>query len=152
MKKIISITIIALMLFGFISARSFVSAQTSGDPFVRVAWSVVDETKELGHTEQSSEWLFGPQPRIIISYEENGTDIAENHFRVEVGTEILINITVPKSFLGEGNIMDVLRFWGSGKVPGEEAVFALGYNATSDTWEAPYTARFEVGSESHTKR
>jgi hypothetical protein len=148
MKKIISITIIALMLFGFISTSSFVSGQTSSDPFVYVAWNVIDDVEELGHTEQSSEWLFGPQPRIIITYEENGTNIADNHYRVEAGTEILINITVPKSFLGEGNIMDVLRFWGSGNLPGEEAVFALGYNATSETWEAPFAALFEVGSES----
>ncbi|TFG11542.1 hypothetical protein EU537_12145, partial [Candidatus Thorarchaeota archaeon] len=147
MKKIITTTIIALMLIGFISTGFFVSAQDPEDPFVYVGWDVENKTEELGHTEQSSQWLFGPQPTIIISYEENGTSITENNYRVEVGTEILINITVPKSFLGEGNILDTLKFWGSTETPGEKAVFALGYNATSDTWEAPYAARFELGSD-----
>ncbi len=147
MKKITTTIIIALMLIGFISASSFVSAQDPEDPFVYVGWNVEDKTEDISHTAQSSEWLFGPQPTIVISYEENGTSIAENHYQVEVGTEILINITVPKTFLGEGNILDTLRFWGHTETPSEKAVFALGYNATSNIWEAPYAARFELGSD-----
>ena len=102
MKKINSMIIVALLLVGAVSAASFVSAQAPGDPFVAVGWEVVDDFEEMSHSHQSSDWMFGPQPTITIEYAENGTDIADNFYKVDVGDLLFIDITIPKTFLALG--------------------------------------------------
>ncbi len=133
MKKTNTILVIALIVLSFAVTASFVSAQTPGAPFLYVAWDVTEEQDTFEHTEEHSQWIFGPQPTVDISYTANGTSIADNNYRVEPGTNLLVEITIPKSFLGEGIDLDVVRFWGSA---GEDdnTFFVLEYNVTSQEW------------------
>ncbi|MFW9847632.1 MAG: hypothetical protein ACFFF4_00730 [Candidatus Thorarchaeota archaeon] len=148
MKKTNTILLVTLLLASVAVSSSYVAAQAPGDPLVVVAWDVVDSFEEISHSEQSSEWAFGPQPTIDVLYEENGTSISENGWRVNAGEEIWIDITIPKSFLGEGNALDSVRFWGSsGEVGVERAIFWLEYNATADTWAAPVTLHYAAGAD-----
>ncbi|MFW9931948.1 MAG: hypothetical protein ACFFDR_04760, partial [Candidatus Thorarchaeota archaeon] len=146
MNKTYSILIVALLLVGLASSAAFVSAQTAPDPVVLVGWEVVDSFQELSHSEQSSEWMFGPQPTIVISYAENGTDIADNFYSVDVGDKLFINITIPKPFLGEGVELEIIRFWGQATGTGR-AIFLLQYNATGDDWATPVTLHYAPGAE-----
>jgi hypothetical protein len=135
MKKLNSMILLLLLLAGIafgMSNLTISNAQVETDPHVRVSWTTVNQTSELGHTEQNSHWFFGPQPIIWVSYADNGTDIAKNNFRVEEGTDLYINITIPKSFLGVGNELDVVRFWGS--TVSQRTIFVFEYNATDDRW------------------
>ncbi|MFX1485292.1 MAG: hypothetical protein ACFFCP_19130, partial [Promethearchaeota archaeon] len=135
MKKTNTILIVAILVLSFATTASFVSAQTSGDPFLYVAWDVTDEQDTFEHTEEQSQWIFGPQPTVGISYADNATPISENNYRVEPGVDLLVDITIPKSFLGEGNGLDVVQFWGSAGEEGESGTFfVLEYNVTADEW------------------
>ncbi len=133
MKKTNTILIIALLVLSFAVTASFVSAQTPGDPFLYVAWDVTEEQDTFEHTEENSQWIFGPQPTVEISYTDNGTSIAENYYRVEPGTDLLVEIIIPKSFLGVGIDLDVVHFWGSTGEDGN-TFFVLEYNVTSQEW------------------
>ncbi|MHA2359972.1 MAG: hypothetical protein ACXAB5_06845, partial [Candidatus Thorarchaeota archaeon] len=133
MKKTNTILIVALLVLSFAATASFVSAQAAGDPFLYVAWEVTEEQDTFDHTEEQSQWIFGPQPTVEISYATNGTSISENYYRVEPHVDLLIDITIPKSFLGEGIDLDVVQFWGSTGEDGS-TFFVLEYNVTSDEW------------------
>ena len=133
MKKTNTILVIALIVLSFAVTASFVSAQTPGNPFLYVAWDVTEEQDTFEHTEEHSQWIFGPQPTVEISYIDNGTSIAENYYRVESGTDLLVEINIPKSFLGEGIDLDVVQFWGSTGEDGK-TFFVLEYNVTSQEW------------------
>ncbi len=132
MKKTATILLMAILLLSVYAATGFVAAQ-SPDPYTEVTWNVVDQVNDFEHTEDNSQWIFGPQPTIVVTYAENGTDIADNNYRVEVGTDLYVNITIPTSFLGEGNALDSVLFWGSGHLP-RSPIFVLQYNATADDW------------------
>ena len=135
MRKTQTIFIAALLLLSFAATASFVSAQSTGEPFLYVAWEVTNEQDTFEHTEEHSQWIFGPQPSVDISYADNGTSITENYYRVEPNTDLLVDIAIPKSFLGEGISLDVVQFWGSTSEEGESGTFfVLEYNITSDTW------------------
>jgi hypothetical protein len=133
MKKTYTIFTVALLVVSFAATASFVSAQATGEPFLYVAWDVVSEQDTFEHTEETSQWVFGPQPTVDIRYADNGTSITKNHYRVESGVDLLVDITIPKSFLGEGIDLDTVQFWGS---TGEDGgtFFVLKYNITSDEW------------------
>ncbi|TFH11286.1 MAG: hypothetical protein E4H14_01035 [Candidatus Thorarchaeota archaeon] len=134
MKKIYTIALIALLLVGFAGAITPAIAQATPDPIMRVAWQVANETEQFAHSQQHSDWVFGPQPEIWIEY-DNGSDIAENNYRIEVGMDLTVNMFIPKSFLGVGNDLDVVQFWGTG-LGTRAATFGLEYNATSDRWNS----------------
>ncbi|MFW9795588.1 MAG: hypothetical protein ACFFE2_01010 [Candidatus Thorarchaeota archaeon] len=133
MKRTNTIFIVALLVLSFVATASFVKAQTTGDPLLYVAWEVTNEQDTFEHTEEQSQWIFGPQPTVDILYADNGTSIAENHYRVEPGVDLLVDITIPNSFLGEGIALDAVHFWGS---TGEDGgtFFVLEYNVTRDAW------------------
>ncbi|MGY5863587.1 MAG: hypothetical protein RTV41_03225 [Candidatus Thorarchaeota archaeon] len=133
MKKKHTILIVALLVVSFASTVSFVAAQASGDPLLVVAWEVTSEQDTFEHTEEHSQWIFGPQPTVDISYADNGTSIAENHYRVEPGVDLLVDIVVPKSFVGEGVDIEVVHFVASAGND-DTTFFVLEYNATSDEW------------------
>ena len=133
MKKTHTIFIVALLVVSFTATASFVSAQATGAPFLYVAWDVTSEQDTFEHTEEHSQWVFGPQPTVDIRYADNGTSITENYYRVEPGVDLLIDITIPKSFLGEGIDLDTVHFWGSAGEDGN-TFFVLEYNITSDEW------------------
>lgn len=144
MKKIYTITLIAILLVGVAGSISPALGQTTPEPMMRVAWQVANETQQFEHSEQRSDWVFGPQPSIWIEY-ANGTDIAENNYRIEVGMHLTVNMIIPKSFLGVGNDLDVVQFWGTGVGP-RAPTFGLEYNATSDRWNS-VGFRYVTGSE-----
>jgi hypothetical protein len=133
MNKKYTILIVALLVVSFASTASFVAAQTPGQPFLYVAWEVTEELDTFEHTEEHSQWIFGPQPTVDIRYAANGSSIAENRYRVEPGVDLLVDIVIPKSFLGEGVDIDVVQFWGSTGNDGN-TYFVLEYNVTSDEW------------------
>ncbi|MHA1964258.1 MAG: hypothetical protein ACXACG_01760 [Candidatus Thorarchaeota archaeon] len=133
MNKKYTIFIVALLVVSFAATASFVSAQTSGEPFLYVAWEVTEEQDTFEHTEEHSQWIFGPQPTVDVLYADNSTSIAENHYRVEPNVDLLVDITIPKSFLGEGIDLDAVHFWGSAGEDGR-TFFVLEYNITSDEW------------------
>ena len=149
MKRISSILIVALLVVMIGPSANFVSAQTTPSPVIRVGWNVIDQTQNISHTEQSSEWMFGAQPSIVIQYADNGTDIAENHYSVRVNEELFINITIPKSFLGDDVGLDTLMFWGAAGTT-EKAQFILVYNVTSDMWATPVTLHYAPGAQTPT--
>ncbi|MGY5859224.1 MAG: hypothetical protein RTU63_07635 [Candidatus Thorarchaeota archaeon] len=144
MKKLYTVALIALLCVSVAGAIIPANAQTTPEPHMRVAWQVANETRQFEHSAQHSDWVFGPQPEIWIEY-DNGTDIAENSYRIEVGMDLTVNMIIPKSFLGEGNDLDVVQFWGSG-IGSRAAQFALEYNATSDRWNS-VGYRYIAGSE-----
>ncbi|MHA1780211.1 MAG: hypothetical protein ACTSYL_04985 [Candidatus Thorarchaeota archaeon] len=147
MKKTATLLMMAILLLSVFAATNFASAQST-DPYTRVTWKVVDEVKDFEHAEENSQWIFGPQPTIVITYAENGTDIADNDYLVNVGTDLYVNITIPSSFLGEGNSLDSLLFWGSGHLP-KSPIFVLQYNATADDWNR-LCFSYEPGSQEPT--
>ncbi|TFG32482.1 hypothetical protein EU527_10020 [Candidatus Thorarchaeota archaeon] len=132
MRKIITVMLITLLFVSFTGAINPAVAQTTPDPTLRVAWEVAEETIQVEHSEQHSHWVFGPQPTVWIEY-ANGTDIAENSYRVEVGYDLFINIIIPKAFLGVGNELDSIQFWGTRDVLRSPS-FGLEYNATAERW------------------
>jgi len=134
MKKIYTLSLITLLLVSIAGSISPALGQITTDPLMRVAWQVANETRQFEHSEQRSDWVFGPQPDIWIEY-ANGTDIAENSYRVEVGMDLTVNMIIPKSFLGEGNELDVVQFWGT-RVGPRAPAFGLEYNATAKTWNS----------------
>ena len=134
MKRIYTVTLIALLLVGVAGSISPAIAQTTPEPVMRVAWEVANETQQFEHSEQHTDWVFGPQPSIWIEY-SNGTDIAENSYRIEVGMNLTVNLIIPKSFLGVGNDLDVAQFWGT-RVGPRAPAFGLEYNVTSDRWNS----------------
>ncbi len=136
MRKSSTILIISLLVFSVfatMSNMSLVTAQAAEDAYTHVTWNVINETTTESHEAQNSQWIFGPQPEIWVGYKNNLTSIADNHFTVNVGTGLYVNITVPKSFMGEGNTLDTLRFWGTTHRP-RTPIFVLEYNATADDW------------------
>jgi hypothetical protein len=152
MKKVTTLLVVTLILCGVAAMAGLASAQTSEDPYTRVVWETVYETHNFTHSEQNSQWVFGPQPSIWIAYADNGTNIKDNHYLVENGTDLLVNITIPKSFLGIGNELDneldTVQFWGSTYIP-RSPLFVLQYNATADDW-AILSFYYESGSEEPT--
>jgi len=134
MKKLYTLSLIALLLVGVAGSIQPAVGQTTADPIMRVAWSVANETRQFEHSEQHSDWIFGPQPDIWIEY-ANGTNIAENSYRIEIGMDLTVNMIIPKSFLGDGNELEVVQFWGTRAGPRAPA-FGLEYNATADAWNS----------------
>ncbi|MHA1927327.1 MAG: hypothetical protein ACTSV2_01975 [Candidatus Thorarchaeota archaeon] len=149
MKKINSLLLIVLLIGSVAFATGFNTAQAAGDPYVAVAWQVVDDFEEISHSEQNSEWMFGPQPTILIEDAETGIDIADNFYNVEVGAKLFINIDIPKTFLGENVGLDSVRFWGQAQ-NATTAVFILDYNVTANRWAAPITYHYAPGAEEPT--
>ncbi|MGY5879908.1 MAG: hypothetical protein RTV31_06635 [Candidatus Thorarchaeota archaeon] len=134
MKRIYTVALIALLLVGFAGSVTPAIAQETPDPIMRVAWDVANKTEQFAHSNQHSDWVFGPQPEIWIEY-DNDTDIAENSYRIELGMNLTVNMIIPKSFLGEGNDLDVVQFWGTA-LGLRAATFGLEYNTTSDRWNS----------------
>jgi len=130
MKKVTTLLVVTMILCGVAAMAGLASAQTSEDPYIRVAWETVSDYYEFDHSEQNSQWVFGPQPSIWIEYADNSTNIKENHYLVESGTDLLVNIIIPKSFLGIGNELDTVQFWASTHRP-RSPLFVLQYNATA---------------------
>ncbi|MFO7836540.1 MAG: hypothetical protein R6V83_07795 [Candidatus Thorarchaeota archaeon] len=145
MKKIGTLLILGIIVLSVAYGVSYSTAQESGDPELNVSWQVVNETDSFEHTSQSSQWVFGPQPTFWLGYADNLTSIEENDFHVEYGTRLFLNITMPKSFLGEGNTLDTVRFWGS-KAIEQSPVFVLEYNVTAGSWSL-LSMDYESGSE-----
>jgi len=133
MKKINTIALISILIVSAAGAVIPAMAQTSSGPAMGVAWRVENNTTQFSHEEQHSDWIFGPQPGVWIGYAENLTDIATNSYRIEVGNRLFVNITIPKSFLGVGNQLDSVQFWGVRSGP-RAPFFGLDYNATADRW------------------
>jgi hypothetical protein len=133
MKKICTIALISILLASFIGAVVPVTAQAVDGPALHVGWRVEEDTTQFSHDDQYSEWIFGQQPSIWIGYASNLTDIAKNNYRIAVGDNLFVNITIPKSFLGVGNQLDAVQFWGVRAGP-RAPFFGLEYNVTSDTW------------------
>lgn len=142
MKKAHTIIIIAMLLASVTAISGFATAQ-SGDPYVRVIWNTADELIEWENEASESQWIFGPQPTIWVGYADNLTSIGENFYQAELETELLLNITIPQAFLGEGNDLDIVRFWGSKHID-RSPIFVMEYNATSDSW-AYFSFRYQPG-------
>ena len=144
MKKVNTITLIALLLVSFTVSIAPAIAQSPADPVMGVAWRVEENNvTQFSHSEEQSNWIFGPQPRIRIQYANNMTDIADNSYRINVGDDLLVDITVPKSFLVSD--LDAIQFWGNGR--GDRAAFfGLEYNVTSDRWNS-LAYRYIPGSD-----
>ncbi|MBD3160356.1 MAG: hypothetical protein GF309_16370, partial [Candidatus Lokiarchaeota archaeon] len=145
MKKIGTILILGIIVLSAVYGISYGTAQETGDPELNVSWRVEDEVEDFEHTSQNSQWVFGPQPTLWLGYAENLTSTSENAFRVEFGTRLFLNITIPKSFLGDGNSLDSVRFWGSKSIE-RSPVFVLEYNATADSWTL-VSLDYEPGSD-----
>lgn len=135
MKKISTIAIISVLLVSFAGAVTPIAAQTAGQALMHIAWRVEDNVTQFSNVDQHSEWIFGPQPRIWIGYADNLTDIATNNYRIAVGNDLFVNITIPKAFLGVGSELDSVQFWGVREGP-RAPFFGLEYNATSDRWNS----------------
>ncbi|MFQ5834078.1 MAG: hypothetical protein ACE5H4_15345 [Candidatus Thorarchaeota archaeon] len=140
MKQGKSILVAAVLLLSFawaFSSASIATAQVTPDPILAVGWQVVNQTEDISHHEEHSEWLFGPQPVVWIGYATgwvwNGTKISENNYRVDPGDQILVNITVPWEFIEAGFVLDSVAFWG--ELRGVRyAAFGMEYNITADAW------------------
>ena len=135
MKKQYAILIVAILVLSFASAASFVAAQTGVGPVIGVAWEVTSEQDTFEHTEEHSQWIFGPQPTVDILYADNGSSISENMYRVEPGVDLLVEIVIPKSFIGVGVDIDVVHFLAATGEDGR-TYFVLEYNVTSNEWNA----------------
>ncbi len=146
MKKQNTLLIITILVVSVFSMNGLTLAQASSDPELQVSWQVVDEFNEHERHDQNSQWIFGPQPTVWVGYAENMTSIEENGFRVEVNTSLFVNITVPKAFMGVGNNMSSVGFWGYMQGVDAVSAFGLGYNVTGDEWEA-ISVRYEPGSQ-----
>jgi hypothetical protein len=135
MKKISTIALISILLVSTAGAVIPATAQASSEPAMGVAWRVENNITQFSHEDQHSDWVFGPQPSIWIGYANNLTNIATNNYRIAVGNSLFVNITIPKSFLGVGNQLDSVQFWGVRAGP-RAPFFGLEYNATSDRWNS----------------
>jgi hypothetical protein len=133
MKKIYTIALISILLASFVGTVVPATAQTAGEPALHVGWQVEEDTTQFSHDDQYSEWIFGEQPSIWIGYAANLTDIAKHNYRIAIGNNLYVNITIPKSFLGVGNQLDTVQFWGVRAGP-RAPFFSLDYNVTSDRW------------------
>ncbi|GAH03949.1 unnamed protein product, partial [marine sediment metagenome] len=69
MKRLYTVTLIALLLVGVAGSISPAVAQTTPEPVMRVAWEVANETQQFEHSEQHSDWVFGPQPEIWVEFQ-----------------------------------------------------------------------------------
>ena len=69
MKRVYTVALIALLLVGFAGSITPAFGQSTSDPIMRVAWEVANETEQFTHSQQHSDWVFGPQPEIWIEYE-----------------------------------------------------------------------------------
>lgn len=137
MKKIDTVLLITLLFVSVAFAATQVSAQTSPSPVLAVGWQAEQDTTQFEHSAQSSDWVFGPRPTIWIGYADNLTDIAENRYRVELLDNLLVNITIPRSFLGPGNELDSVHFGGiEAGADNRASFFGLEYNVTSDRWNS----------------
>lgn len=150
MKRAMSLILIAILVATFGATTSFVGAQGGASPVVHVGWEVTNETKGISHQYQDSLWIFGPQPNVWIGYADsswnwNGTNIANNSYRVNLGNRLLVNITIPYGFLPSGAILDVVNFWGQTNAV-KKALFGLQYNATSNTWNS-VSLHYKQGNE-----
>jgi len=144
MKKVNTIMLIALLFVSFAITITPAIAQSPADPIMGVAWRVEeDNVTQFSHSEDQSNWIFGPQPRIWIAYANNMTDIADNSYKIKVGDNLLVNITVPKSFLTTD--LDAIQFWGNGRSE-RAAFFGLEYNVTSNRWNS-LAYRYVPGSD-----
>jgi hypothetical protein len=144
MKKTNTIALIAMLVISFAITIAPAVAQSHADPAMGVAW-VVEENNvtQFEHSEEQSNWIFGPQPQITILYANNMTDIGENSYRVNVGDDLLVDISVPRSFLKTD--LDSIQFWGTGR--GDRAAFfGLEYNLTADRWNC-LAYRYVAGSD-----
>ncbi|MFX1416135.1 MAG: hypothetical protein ACFFC0_04945, partial [Promethearchaeota archaeon] len=119
MKEGKTILVVAVLLLSFswgFSTIGIVTAQDAADPVLEVGWQVVNETEDISHQEQQSEWLFGPQPVVWIGYATdwiwNGTKTSERDFQVTPGGQLLVNITIPWEFIEAGAVLDSVAFWG----------------------------------------
>ncbi len=148
MKKVTTLLVVTMIMCGVAAMAGLASAQASEDPYTRVVWETVSEFYEFDHSEQNSQWVFGPQPSIWIEYADNSTNIKENHYLVENGTDLLVNIIIPKSFLGTGNELDTVQFWATTYLP-RSPLFVLQYNATADDW-AVLSFYYQPGSQEPT--
>ncbi|MGY5875635.1 MAG: hypothetical protein RTU30_07810 [Candidatus Thorarchaeota archaeon] len=151
MKRAYSIILLGLLLGSAIGMTGLASAQVPapGDPYVRVLWDTKNETRAWEHEDENSQWVFGPQPAIWIGDADTLVSIEENNYEVEVNQKLLLNITVPKSFLGEGNELDSIHFWGTTWRP-RSPIFAFEYNATSEHW-ASASYHYQPGLEAPTQ-
>ncbi|MCK5301938.1 MAG: hypothetical protein KAJ96_02255, partial [Candidatus Thorarchaeota archaeon] len=147
MKKVTTLLVVTMILCGVAAMAGLASAQTIDDPYIRVAWETVSETYDFEHSEQNSQWVFGPQPSIWIEY-DNGTNIKENHYLVEAGLDLFVSIIIPKSFLGVGNELDTVQFWASTHRP-RSPLFVLQYNVTAEEWDI-LSFYYEPGAEEPT--
>jgi hypothetical protein len=148
MRKSYGIFLIGLLVAtvaASVTSVAIVNAQVGEDPYVRVIWEVVDEMRQEQHDDENSQWIFGPQPDVWVGYADNLTSIVENNFNVEVNTSLYVNITMPKSFLGEGNTLDTVHFWGTTWHP-RSPIFVLEYNVTSDHWNI-LSVHYQPGSQ-----
>jgi hypothetical protein len=133
MKRMLTIALISILLASSVGAVIPATAQASTNPILSVGWHVDQSTTQFSHDNQYSEWIFGEQPSIWIGYASNLTNIAKNSYRIAVGNNLFVNITIPKSFLGVGNQLEVVQFWGVRTGP-RAPFFSLEYNVTSDKW------------------
>jgi len=140
MKEGKTILVVAVLLLSFswgFSTIGIAAAQDATDPILAVGWQVVNETEDISHQEQQSEWLFGPQPVVWIGYAVdwtwNGTKTSEYDFQVNPGGQLLVNITVPWEFIEAGSVLDSVAFWGEMKGV-RYAAFGMEYNITADAW------------------
>ncbi|MCK5239240.1 MAG: hypothetical protein KAR33_06820, partial [Candidatus Thorarchaeota archaeon] len=69
-----------------------------------------------------------------------------NRYRVEVGLDLYVNMTIPKSFMGVGNTLNKVTFWGVKNDAGGSSLFVLEYNITADRW-AEVSVHYQPGSE-----
>ena len=140
MKEGKTVLVVAVLLLSFswgFSTIGIATAQDVTDPILAVGWEVVNETEDISHQEQQSEWLFGPQPVVWIGYATdwiwNGTKTSERDFRVEPGDQLLVNITIPWEFIEAGSVLDSVAFWGEMRGI-RYAVFGMEYNVSADSW------------------
>jgi hypothetical protein len=135
MKKISTIALISILLVSSAGAVAPIAAQSVDSPLLNVRWKVENNITQFSHDDQHSDWIFGPQPNIWIGYANNLTDIAKNSYRIDVGNSLFVNITIPKAFLGVGNQLDSVQFWGVRAGP-RAPYFSLEYNVTANTWNS----------------
>jgi hypothetical protein len=129
-KGAIIITLIAVsMLLGFSSPAA---AQVTDEPYVRVHWEHEENVTDIHHEYERAKWIFGPQPNITIMYADNSTDIAENNYLVKPNVDLHLQINIPHTFLGEGNPLDVVEFWGAQSRNAPRGIFKLVCNITAD--------------------
>jgi hypothetical protein len=134
MKKINTIALISLLFVSYSLSVAPAIAQAQSSPIMGVGWRVEENNvTQFENSEEQSNWIFGPQPHIWIAYADNMTDIADNNYRVTVGDELLVNITIPKSFIKSD--LDAIDFWGYGRSE-RAAFFGLEYNVTADRWNS----------------